>query len=103
MSLPLPFTISSKVTLENWDLGRPRLFHLVSRDSANADIKKMNSTGDRLFSWQTPTVCGILAFSFPIWSRTFKSVYILSVAEHSLGGHQYCLSISMKRLWFAVS
>ncbi len=72
-------------------------FHFFSSVSAKAVMRNRKITGDRLSSWQTPTIWSISACSFPIFRVTLRSVYSLLIAELNLGGAPYFTRMSMMR------
>jgi hypothetical protein len=58
----------------NCGLGMFALVHVASSISENAVMIMRNMTGDKLSPCRTPTVCATVAFSFPIFRVTVRSV-----------------------------
>ena len=79
----------------NWALLIPRAVHSYSSVLAKAVIKNRNSTGDMLSPCLTPNLNSIDVSTFLMMSLTILLSYMRLIAEHSLGGAPYFLSMVM--------
>ena len=99
----LPTSRGECVCCHKFIIFRSALIHSVSKVSANAITINKNRTGDMKSACLTPTVWLIFYSIFPIFRTTFRSWYILEMADRSFGGAPYRSSIFNIMTWLTVS
>ena len=99
----LPTSQGECVSCRRFIIFRSALIHYVSKVSANTITTNRNRTGDMQWTCLTPTVWLILSYIFPIFRMTFKSWYILEMADHSFRGAPYRSIIFNIMTWLTVS
>ena len=82
---------------------RSALICSVSKVSENSITINRNITGAIQSPCLTPTVWLVFSSIFPIFRTTFKSCYILGMADRSFGGAPYRSSIFNVMTWLTVS
>ena len=88
---------------ENWALISPRDVPLSSSVSNKAIIKKRNSNGDMLSPCLTPTLNSMNVSNLPTTSLTMLLLYMLLIADNSLGGAPNFPSMAMSNACLEVS